>query len=133
MTLKASLGACVDLELMSKTTVLERLTVELVPDQEADFDAGQLGVSTPLAQAILGRAVGALVPYRRGDIEAVRIVTVTPDVHRPTDEVTANRQAVIQTAINKSDQANAIQFALTVENKWGGYDPTGIESSWDES
>lgn len=40
-------------------------------------------------------------------------------------------QAVIQKAISKSDLADAVRFALTVDQKWGDTDPEGIASNWE--
>jgi hypothetical protein len=128
---KVALGAWVDLELVAVGGYIESLTVVLTPDSEADLSAGLVGINTPLAQAIVGQIAGAVVSYRRGDIETVRIVAVTPNAHVPADEAAASRQAILQKAISKSDQANAISFALTVENKWGDYDPEGIAENWE--
>jgi hypothetical protein len=122
----------VDLELIGQAGVLERLTLAIVPDHKSDFAAGRLGVGTPLAQAILGQPAGSTVPYQKGDIVEVKILTVTERMYIPTDDTVAQRQAVIQKAVSKSDQANAVGFALAVENKWGDYDPEAIEENWND-
>jgi hypothetical protein len=51
----------------------------------------------------------------------------------PTEDVAADRQAVIQKAISKSDLADAVRFALTVDQKWGDTDPEGIASNWEDT
>ena len=45
----------------------ERLAFDLVPDAEADFPRGYLGVGTPLARAILGRTAGEVLSYRAAE------------------------------------------------------------------
>jgi hypothetical protein len=124
------IGAHVEVELVGESGV-EYLAFDVVPDSEADFSSGFLGVGTPLAQAVLGQQAGSVVPYKVGDILEVRILMVGAGARAPTDDVAANRQAVIQKAINKSDLADAVRFALTVDQKWGGTDPEGIEENWE--
>ena len=47
---------------------VETLNVALVPDALADMYSGFLGEGTPLARAILGQAVGAVLPYQHGQV-----------------------------------------------------------------
>lgn len=129
---EVTLGSHVEVELVGESGERETLAFDLVTDDEADFSSGLLGLGTPLAQAVLGRPAGSLVPYRVGDIREVKILSVAAGVHAPGDDAVANRQAVIQKAISKSDLADAVRFALTVDQKWGDTDPEGIVSNWDE-
>ena len=122
-----------NLRIRSESGTREQLAFDIVPDSEADFSSGYLGVGTPLAQAISGQRAGSVVPYRVGDIIEVRILTVGISGRSPTKNVAADRQAVIQKAISKSDLADAVRFALTVDQKWGDTDPEGIASNWEET
>jgi hypothetical protein len=104
---------------------------DIVPDSDADFAAGYLGAGTPLAQAIMGQPAGSRVPYRAADIVEVRILTVTPSVNAPSGQAAANRQAVIEEAVSRSELADTLRLALTVDVKWGDYDPDALEANWD--
>jgi hypothetical protein len=129
---EVTLGSHVEVELVGESGERETLAFDLVQDDAADFSSGLLGLGTPLAQAVLGRPAGSRVPYRVGDIREVRILRVAAGKYDPGDVATVNRQAVIQKAISQSDLADAVRFALTVDQKWGETDPEGIVSNWDE-
>lgn len=126
-----AIGSHVEVELVPVSGENEHLAFDIVPDAEADFDAGFLGAGTPLARAILGHYAGSSVPYHVGDITQVRILTVEESARAPAEDLAAERQAVIQKAIRKSDLADAVRFALTVDQKWGDTDPEGIASNWE--
>jgi hypothetical protein len=130
-TIEAAIGSHVEVELIAESGENEHLAFDIVPDAAADFSAGFLGVGTPLARAILGRRAGSVVPYQVGDITQVKILAVGASSRAPADDVAADRQAVIQKAISKSDLADAVRFALTVDQKWGDTDPEGIASNWE--
>ena len=121
----------VEVDLIGESGASEHLTFTIVPDREADFSAGLLAQSTPLAQAVLGQPAGSVLPYRTGDIVEVRILRVAPSTHPPGVDAAADRQATIQKAISKSELADAVRFALTVDQKWGDTDPEGMESNWE--
>ena len=121
--LRVGLGLYVEVELVGESGASERLVFDIVPDAQADFVHGFLGVSTRLAQAILGQSAGSIVPYQVGDAVEVRILSVMPGVRAPSDDVAARRQAVIQQAIAQSDLISDMAFALAVGSKWGDYDP----------
>lgn len=74
--LKVEIGTNVELELIGQSGETERLNLTLMPDEQADFQAGFLGVGTPLAQAILSRQAGEILPYIMGDLRQVHILTV---------------------------------------------------------
>ncbi len=119
-------GRHVEVELVEESGDTEHLALDIVPDDEADFSSGYLGISTPLSRALLGKRAGSVVPYRAGDIREVRIVSVAASARPVAEDVAANRQAILQKAIDKSEMADTVRFALSVDSKWGGYDPSGI-------
>ncbi len=123
--LTIDLGTHVELELMNETGARENLALELVPDEQADFANGFLGIGTPLARAILGKGAGEEVAYRLGDVVGVRIVTVTVTTRVQAEDIAAKRQAVIQHAVAESERISDMVFALAVGSKWGDYDPGG--------
>ena len=125
-TPKVTLGATVEIELIDESGAGEGLTLVVVPDKQADFAAGFLGASTPLARAVLGQRAGRVVPYKQGDIREVRILSVTPGTKVPRTGADASRQAVIQKALDKADLEDALRLALTVDVKWGEYDPEAL-------
>jgi hypothetical protein len=121
--LQVGIGTHVEVELEDESGASERLAFDVVPDAQADFAHGFLGVGTPLAQAILGQAAGSIVSYQVGDVVKVRILSVTLGVSPSSADVEAKRQAVIQQAIAQSERINDMAFALAVGSKWGDYDP----------
>ena len=122
-SLAVDLGTHVELELIDETGTGEELALELVPDDQADFVNGFLGIGTPLAQAILGKSAGEIVAYRLDDVTRVRIVSVTSATRIQAENVAARRQAVIQQAVAESERISDMVFALAVGSKWGDYDP----------
>ena len=122
---KVALGSRVEIELVDESEAAEKLNLTLVPDRQADFEAGLLGVSTPLARVLLGQRAGSTLRYRQGDIVEVRVLDVARGL-LPQGDAEAARQAIIDEAIDKSDLADAIQLALTVNVKWGDYDPAAL-------
>jgi hypothetical protein len=115
-------GCLVEVELLGQTGQPERLTFTLVDDSKADFDAGFLGINTPLAKTILGKMAGVTLPYRVGDMKAVKILSVQAHGREQTEDVAARREAVNQKAVKHSDSVNAMIFAGAVNSKWGDYD-----------
>jgi hypothetical protein len=122
-------GCQVEVELSSRSGPPERLTFTLVDDGQADFDSGFLGLSTPLAKTILGKLVGQTLPYRAGDLQSVKILSVQPQGQKQTEDVAARRQAVIDKAVKHSDSVNAMIFAGAVNSKWGDYDFDKLDKS----
>ncbi len=118
-----ALGTHVEVELIAESGERERLAFDIAPDAAADFAAGFLGASTPLAKAIIGQPAGAIVPYRQADIVEARIASVRLS-QRPADETAAEaRQAATQEAVARAKTDDLVQLALTVNVKWGDYDP----------
>jgi len=125
-------GTRVDVELIDELGAGERMTFDIVSDQVADFSAGFLAAGTPLAKAILGQPAGAGVPYRVADVVEVRILRVTASTRTPDAAAAESRRAAVQEAVSRSNLEDAVRLALTVDVKWGDYDPEGIETGWDE-
>jgi hypothetical protein len=121
--LTVALGTHVEAELIDVDGVSERLTFDLVRDEQADFANGFLGAGTPLAQAIWGKGAGEIVAYRLGDVVSVRLVSVTVAARVQEEDVAAKRQSVIQQAVLESERVSDMVFALAVGSKWGDYDP----------
>jgi transcription elongation GreA/GreB family factor len=121
------LGAQVTVELLAadETGGDERMKVTLVPDDRADLSRGFLGTGTPLGKRLLGQEAGSTLPYSQGDVAAVRILTVVPG-EVPETGAGAGRQATIQKAVARSDAEDMLRLALTVDVKWGSYDPDGL-------
>ena len=126
-------GTRVEVDLVDDSGGAEHLAFDIVPESAADFYAGFLGAGTPLAQAILGERAGSMVPYRLADVVAVRILSVKPSERAPDAGAAEAREAVLREAVNKSNLEDAVRLALTVDVKWGNYDPEGIEPNWSGS
>lgn len=125
-------GTHVVLDLIDGHGGREQLALHVVADEAADFDAGLLGISTPLGKAIAGRRTGSVVPYERGDLREVLIVTVRPADTPATGDAAERRQAALDKAAQEIAKTNAQIFASTFEGKWGGYNPDGMEHWGDE-
>jgi len=109
----------------------EQLALHVVADDAADFDAGLLGIGTPLGKALAGRRAGSTVAYARGDLREVLIVAVRPAAAPAPDDAAERRQAALDKAAQEIAKTNAQIFASTFEGKWGGYNPDGMEH-WDD-
>jgi hypothetical protein len=123
-------GRRVEVELVDDAGGTERLAFDIVPERAADFSTGFLGAATPLAQAILGKQAGSEVAYALADVVAVRILSVEPSARAPAPEAMEAREAVLREAVDKSNLEDAVRLALTVDVKWGDYDPEGLEPNW---
>jgi hypothetical protein len=110
----------------------EQMILDVVPNAAADFAAGFLGDGTPLAQSILGRPAGATVLYRMADIVEVRILDIAPSERAPTQDAAATRDAATQGAIERSNREDLVRLALTVDVKWGEYDPEVLDANDDD-
>lgn len=116
------LGAYVTVELIDERGQSETMSVDIVREEHADLDQDRLGVQTPLAKAIIGKKVGALVKYRMGDICQVRIVSVRPSQLTTLDNTEEQRQAQLQKALEAVERTNAEVFAASYTGKWGDYE-----------
>ena len=115
----------VEIELISQTGESEHLSLDIVPDSGADFSAGFLGASTPLARAIIGKPAGAHAPYKVGDLKEVRILAVS-EITQPADG-SAKREAAMRDTMNQVAFTNAVNFAASTDTKWGEYDADGLD------
>jgi hypothetical protein len=118
-------GARVQVELVDEGGGVETLDLVLVPDADADLARGYLGQGTPLGRALLGQAAGSHLAYEQGDIVAVRILSVVPG-DLPETGAAAERQAVHQQAVERSEAQDIARLALTVDTKWGAWDPDAV-------
>ncbi len=115
---------CLELTTEGETDTLE---FDLVADADADYYAGFLGESTPLAQAILGRPSGATVRYTvAGETNGVKILSVTPSTRQPPPGRGQQREAFIQRAVKESEYKNRLAVATSMGNKWGDLDADGF-------
>jgi hypothetical protein len=127
------IGTHVVIELIDEGGSRERLELDVVADNAADFDAGLLGIGTPLGKAIAGRRAGSTAPYEMGDLCQVAIVAVRPATAAPPPDAAERRQAALDKAAQDIAKTNAQIFASTFEGKWGGYNPDGMDHWDDES
>jgi hypothetical protein len=124
-------GAHVVVELLAASDDTQRLEFDIVPDQAADFSRGYLGLTTPLAQAILDKPAGVTVPYHQADILAVRVLSVTLSSSLPIQDLAQQRQEAARKALQQVQRTDAMIFASSFSGKWGDYDPDGI-AHWEE-
>jgi hypothetical protein len=121
----ADLGMQVVLDLVTEEGS-ERLELEIVPDDFADFTRGYLGISTLLARTIVGKKAGEVIPYPVEGGREVQLIQVVPSHKAPPQEIADRRQEILRKALDQSDQTNAVIFASSFSGKWGDYDPTGF-------
>jgi hypothetical protein len=123
-------GSTVEIELINEADERERLTVTIVQEAAADLDQGLLSEKSPLARAILAKAVGTTVPYRMGDIRRVQILAARRPSTHPVADAAARRQAILQAAISKAERTNAEIFAASYSGKWGDYE---LQDDWEKA
>lgn len=129
---QARLGAYVTVELIDERGNGETMSFDLVREEHANLDQDRLGVQTPLAKAIIGKKVGALVNYRMGDIRQVRIISVRPSQLAALENTEEQRQAQLQKALATVERTNAEVFAASYTGKWGDYELRNNETENDE-
>jgi hypothetical protein len=117
----------VEVELISSLGEVECLEFTLVDDEQADFQAGFLGLGTPLAKTILGHYPDTTLNYKVGDLQSVRILSVAPSDKIQTEDVNSRRETLMRKALNHSDYVNALIFATSVNSKWGDYDIDSLD------
>ncbi len=128
---RVAIGSRVVVELIGEDGSLEQMAFDIVPDAQADFAHGFLGAGAALARVILGQPAGTTIPYAQADVTAVRIVAIEPGRRMPSADLAAVRAATVQRAVSQANLDDAVRLALTVDVKWGDYDPEGLESGWD--
>jgi len=127
-----ALGMQVELDLVTDEGS-ERLELELVPDEYADFLLGFLGIGTPLAKMILGGKAGEVIPYPVEGGREIHLIKVTPSQRKPPEEIADRRQANLRKALDQADRTNAVIFASSFSGKWGDYDPDSLQDEEDSS
>lgn len=124
------LGCCVELDFIYRTGNRQRIKVELVPDDKADFERGFLGISTPLAQTLLGEGPGYLIPYFTEEFQAIQIILIEKS-SLGADHQSSARKKVIQETLEQIEFRDAVLFASSTSTKWGSYDADGLDySKW---
>ena len=102
------------------------LSVDIVPDESADFAHGFLGASTPLAKILLGEKSGVTIPYLRDDIFAIEIVSVAISTNKPPEDMREKQQAKMKETMREVEHTAAVVFASSFSGKWGDYDPDSL-------
>ncbi len=120
------IGCHVELNLIDRAGNKDQLSVDIVPDESADFAQGFLGASTPLAKALMGEKAGTTIPYLKDDIYAIEVVSVTESTNKPSEEAKKKRQANMKKTIQEVEHTNAVVFASSFSGKWGDYDPDSL-------
>lgn len=122
-------GCHVELNLLDREGNKERLAVDIVSDEMADFSHGFLGVGTPLAKVLLGESAGSTIPYLRDELFAIEIVSVAPSNIKPPDNTQAYRQSVMDKVKREVEHTSAVIFASSFSGKWGDYDPDSLPAT----
>jgi hypothetical protein len=121
-----TVGCHVELYLVDRGGNKDRLNIDIVSDESADFPHGFLGKSTPLANVLLGERAGTVIPYLKDDILAIEILSVTPSTIIPPNDAQEKRQSQLNKAIREVEHSNAVVFASSFSGKWGDYDPDSL-------
>jgi hypothetical protein len=124
---RAQLGCQVEIELISRSGERERFEFDLVPDEQADYPSGFLGVSTHLAKAILGEKIDVTIPYFTEELMAVEIISIRESTRTPETNISSKREANLKDAQDQIEFTNAVLFAASVDTKWGEYDADGLD------
>ena len=119
-------GCWVAIKLLYRTGNHERFEFDLVPDEQADYQAGFLGLSTPLAKSILGEKAGITVPYFTEELMGIEILSIRESIRTPDANAAGRRDASLQNAKDQIEFTNALLFAASVDTKWGAYDADGL-------
>jgi hypothetical protein len=121
-----SIGCHVELNLLDLEGGRVRLSVDIVPDESADFQQGFLGLGTPLAKILVGEKSGTVIPYLKDDIYAIEILSVSASKVHPQEDIQKKRQANLARAIHEVEHTSAVVFASSFSGKWGDYDPESL-------
>lgn len=124
-----TVGCHVVLHLVDRIGKKERLELDVVSDEAADFANGFLGASTPLANVLLGERAGNVIPYLKDDILAIEILSVAISTTKPSEKAQEKRQSRMDKAIREVEHTNAVIFASSFSGKWGDYDPDSLPAT----
>ncbi len=75
-SLRLRVGRRAAVEFIFASGETEQFTIEIVPDEQADFEHGLVGAGTPLAKALSHCQAGDQVDYQMGDIMAIQVLMV---------------------------------------------------------
>ena len=124
--LRVQPGYCASIKLLYRSGEEEHHEFDLVPDEESDYQVGFLGVSTPLAKAILGEKAGVTVPYFTDELMAIEILSIREST-RTAEDTAVQRDSAVQNAKDQIEFTNAVLFAASMNTKWGSYDADGLD------
>lgn len=119
-------GVQIDVALIDQRGDAEPLSFVIVAETSADIDQGFLAASAPLAKAILGKRVGSEIPYRSGDVVAVRILHVGEERRAIPEDAATRRQETVKKALQEAERTTIHMFATSFSSKWGDYDPDAL-------
>ena len=125
-----AIGCHVELNLLTREGERDRLNVDIVLDEAADFSQGFLGAGTPLAKILLGEKAGTVIPYLKDDIYAIEVLSVTPSTVEPPNDIDKVRKANLARTIHEVEHTNAVVFASSFSGKWGDYDPGSLPDDY---
>jgi len=121
-----TIGCHVVVDLIDRGGKKDRLSVDIVSDEVADFAHGFLGASTPLAKVLAGEKEGTIIPYLKDDIYAIEILSVMASTSKPAEDAVEKRQEKMKRTMQEVERTNAVVFASSFSGKWGDYDPDSI-------
>jgi hypothetical protein len=119
---RVELGTKVQVELIGLDGTVEPAEFILVASKQADLRAGLLDEAAPLGAALMGRSAGEVVPYARGDLKEVRILSVEAGVETASPEAAEQRRRAVRKAAAQSEITSQMIFATASGSKWGEYD-----------
>jgi hypothetical protein len=127
------LGCHVEIELVFRTGKRENLGFDLVPDWQADYQNGFVGMSAPIADAIIGERCGYLIPFFTEEFQAIQILSIKKSNRKPEGNIPVSRKASIQEILKQIEFRDAVLFASSTDTKWGSYDADSLDyAKWKE-
>ncbi len=124
--IQISTGCQVEVNLVDRAGNKEKCRFTIVTDELADYQTGYLGESTALARTLIGEKEGIIIPYLKGDIHAIEILSVTKSMEQLSRDMVSERVAKKRKTIREIENTNAVVFASSFSGKWGDYDPDSI-------
>jgi hypothetical protein len=121
-----STGCHVELYLITRDGKRDKLNIDIVPDEIADFSQGFLGAGTPLARILMGEKAGTVIPYLKDDIHAIEVLSVSVSTTEPPKDIDKVRKANMARTIHEVEHTSAVVFASSFSGKWGDYDPGSL-------
>jgi hypothetical protein len=75
---------------------------------------------------LLGEKAGQVIPYLKGDILSIEVLSVTKPATAPAKDAAEKRKAKFKETLREVEDTNAMVFASSFSGKWGDYDPDSI-------